>query len=105
MSKLIMRVDQNGATATLAFKDAKGNPAVPASPPAWSTTVDGIITLAVAGDGLSAQIAPAGVGATSINVVAEGDATAGVDTIQLSGDVQVTAAEIATGEIDFGAVT
>lgn len=105
MSSAVMRVDQNGCTATLAFKDAKGNAATPAAPPVWSTDTSGVVNLTVAADGMSAQIAPAGVGTTNINVVAEGDATPGVDTLHLTGSVQVTPAEIATGEIDFGAVS
>lgn len=102
MSKLIIRADQTSSEATLKFKDAKGNDALPAAPPVWSTTVAGIIDLVVAADGLSAVVSPLQAGATTINVIAEGDVTPGVDTINLTGDVQVVPAEIATGEIDFG---
>lgn len=105
MSKLVIRVDQTGAQASLAFKDAKGNVAQPAAPPVWSVTAPGIIGLAVADDGMSAQITPQAAGAVQIDVTAEGDPTPGVDTLHLSGDVQVTPAEIATGEIDFGPAT
>lgn len=104
MSKAIIRVDQNGTTARLKFVDGKGNPAQPASPPKWSVTVDGVITMTVADDGMSAAIAPAGVGDTTINVTAEGDPTPGVDTVLLSGDVSVVPAEIATGTLDFDPV-
>lgn len=105
MSKLVMRTDQNGATATLSFKDAKGNDAQPASPPVWSLGTAGVANLEVASDGMSAQVTPVASGITTVDVIAEGDEAPGVDTLHLTGDIQVIPAEIATGEINFGPVS
>lgn len=105
MSKGILRVDQNAMVASLVFKDAKGNAANPASPPQWSLTGDGVVSMTVADDGMSATFAPIAVGDVSVNVIAEGDAQPGVDTVQLSGDISVVPAEIATGELSFATPT
>lgn len=105
MSTLVLKADDVSAPATLGFKDKAGNAASPASPPVWTMTVAGVVSLDVAADGLSAVVKPVGVGSTEIDVVAEGDATPGVNTLHLAGTVQVVAAEIATGEIDFGPAT
>ena len=105
MSKGIIRVDQNSMVASLVFKDAKGNAANPAAPPQWSVTQEGIVNMSVAEDGMSASFSPVAVGDVTVNVIAEGDATPGVDTVQLSGDISVVAAEIATGELSFGTPT
>lgn len=105
MSKATMKADDNGVSALVQFKDKHGNAASVVGAPEWSLSSDGVVSMTVAGDGLSAEFAPVAVGTVTVNVKAEGDATPGTDTISLSGDIEVIAAEAATGEIDFGPVT
>jgi hypothetical protein len=106
MSTLVLHADDNGSSATLAFLDKKGNPATVVGVPVWTTSVPGILALTPAADGLSCAIAVVGpVGAGTIDVVAEGDPTAGVDTLHATGDFSVLSAEAATAAISFGPVT
>lgn len=105
MSSLVVHADSNGAKAAVAFKDKKGNPAAPVAVN-WSSSDTSIAT--VVGDALdgsnvaTAQIAFTGaVGSVTIDMLAEGDAVAGKDQVHQTGDIQVVAAEIATGDLSF----
>jgi hypothetical protein len=104
MAKAILHTDDTSVSASLVFKDKKGNVTAPAAPPAWSLSADGIVTMTVAADGMSASFAPAAPGDVAVNVVAEGDATPGVDTLHASGDISVLAAEAASVDLSFGPV-
>lgn len=93
---------QNTISASLKFVDKAGASASPASPPSWTTGTSGIVSAAVAADGMSAVFTRVGPGSTTVDVIAEGDPTAGVDTVHLTGNLTVLPNEIASGEIDFG---
>lgn len=91
-----MRDDSQGASLTLTLTDKKGLPAVPASPPVWSESSNGaIVALTVSADGLSATVAPVGVGSAQVNVTVEGDPTPGVDTQTGSLEIDVVGGEVA----------
>ena len=105
MSQAVLRVDNNGVSATLVLLDHKGNAAVAASPPTWSMDIDTVVSMNVSSDGMSAQFAPKAVGTANVNVVIEGDSTPGVDTLHATGSIQVLAAEAATASLTFGPVT
>jgi hypothetical protein len=95
---------QTTITASLKFfdKQTPPQPATPAAPPQWSMGTSGVAGMAVAVDGMSAVFTRIAAGTTTVDVIAEGDPTPGVDTVHLSGNLTVLANEIATGEIDFG---
>jgi hypothetical protein len=100
MAKSIFHADDNGFSAAVVYKDKKGNVSLPASPPVWTTSIDGIVNLTVAADGMSATGTFTGqAGDLTLDVVAEGDPTPGVDTVHSTADISVLPAEIATGEI------
>lgn len=104
MSTGVIQGNQTTISATLSFQPAG---AKPAAPPVWSLTKDGVVSMTVADDGMSASFVRATDGSdqTDVNVVAEGDPTPGVDTIHLTGTIQVLAKEITSGEIDFGSAS
>ena len=105
MAKFTMKSDDAGCAAQLVFKDKKGNPVGVVGAPEWTMSADGIVDMTVAPDGLSAQFvptdAPGAIGTVTITVKAEGDPTPGVDTIVLTGDIEVIAAEAVVGELSF----
>lgn len=105
MSKLVARIDQTLAgPIVLSFLDKKENPTNPAVSPSWSLTSEGVVSLAVADDGMSAAVTVLAPGSTTLNVTAEGTTTPGEDELHLTGDIQILPAEIATGQINFPAV-
>lgn len=93
----------NGAasTASVTYTNKEGGAAPIVGVPTWSASPDGIVSLAPAADGLSAVVTPVALGQATITVVAEGDETAGVDTITLTGDVTVAAEEATGGTLAF----
>ena len=99
MSKIIHL--GNTSTASVSYQDKEGDTVPVVGVPAWSAMPDGIVTLAPAADGMSAVVTPVAIGNATITVVAEGDETAGVDTITLTGDVSVAAEEAAGGKLTF----
>jgi hypothetical protein len=105
MSKGILSADDNGITASVIFRDKKGNISSPFGVPEWSLAADGVVAMTVAPDGMTATFVPVAVGATVINVLAEGEATPGEQPIALSGELEVVASDAETGEIVFGPVT
>lgn len=102
MSKII-HVGGAGTTASVAYVNKEGAAASVVGAPVWSVTPgDGsIIALTAAADGMSASISAVAVGDATITVTAEGDETAGVDTITLTADVSVAAEEATGGAISF----
>lgn len=100
-----MHADDNGIAAMIVFKDRKGNVATVATVPVWTLSADGIVAMAVSGDGMSATFTPITVGSVDIDVVAEGDPTPGVDTIHGIGTIQVLPAEASVAEVSFGPVS
>jgi hypothetical protein len=105
MSKAVLHTDDTSVGAALVFKDKKGNVTSPAAPPVWSLGADGIVAMTVAADGLSAEFTPVAPGDVTVDVVAEGDAEPGVDTLHATGDLSVLPAEAATVDLSFGPVT
>lgn len=105
MSKAVLHMDDTSVPATLTLLDKHGNVATPQTPPAWTVSADGVVTMTVAADGLSATFAPAGVGEITVDVVVDADPGDGVTELHASGQIQVLAAGIATAELGFGAVT
>ncbi len=88
------------STATVAYQDKAGATVAVASVPAWSVDDATKATVAPAADGMSALVTALAVGAATITVVAEGDPTPGVDTITLTGTVNVVD-EASTGTLTF----
>jgi hypothetical protein len=91
----------NTSTASVTYQDKEGDNVPVVGAPKWSSAPDGIVSLTVADDGLSAVVTPAAVGDVTITVVAEGDDVAGVDTITLTGDVTVAPEEASGGKLVF----
>ncbi len=88
-------------TATVTYLDADGDPATPASTPAWSSSDESIATVDASAD-------PTGLTATVTLTGAVGSATISAATtnndgtlVTASGTVTVTAAEPATGDVTF----
>ena len=105
MAKGILAVDDNEISASLVFKDKKGNVALPFGVPQWSLSADNVVGMTVAADGMSAQFVPTSVGLVTVNVLAEGEEAVGEQPIALSGEIEVVAADAETGELSFGPVT
>lgn len=78
-----------GSTATVNYTDAAGASVPVSSVPSWSVDDSTIISLSPAADGMSASITALKVGTATVTVTAEGDPSPGVDTITLSGTVNV----------------
>ncbi len=91
----------NTTTASVTYQDKEGDDVPVVGAPKWSAAPDGLVTLAPAEDGMSCVVTPVAVGDVTITVVAEGDETAGVDTITLTGDVTVAAEEASGGKLVF----
>jgi hypothetical protein len=85
---------------SVAFKDAKGNPAVVDGVPLWGTSDPAIGTLTPSTDGLSAEweLGPAPV-VGQINVAADADLGSGVTQITGTLDVELIAGDATTVEI------
>lgn len=89
-------------TGTVAYTNKDGGPATPASPPQWSVSPDGVVTLTPAADGMSCGIvAGTAPGTATVSVVAEGDPTPGVDTITLAASISVVPEEASAGTLTF----
>lgn len=101
MATAVVRVDDAGLKAVLVATDREGNAAVLPNVPVWSVTVDGIVTMTVAEDGMSATFVPDVVGEVTVNVVVEADVEPGVNTLHASGDISVIAAEAASLDLQF----
>lgn len=97
-----LTTEQKVSVTLTGAKTALGNPAPIFGPASFTSDNEAVATVVANADGLSAEVFAVGVGAAQINVKFEGDATPGVDTITLSGAVNVVAAEAAVGELTFG---
>jgi len=96
--------DDKSVTASLAYVDAKGNPALVEGAPVWTTDRPDIVTVTPAADGMSAVIAPVGpLGSAQISVDADADLGAGVTNLTTLGQVDVIAGTAVAGSMNFGA--
>jgi len=79
------------STATVTFQDKAGADVnLPeGNKPTWTVDQAALLSLTVADDGMSAELTATGVGLATITVTAEGDPTPGVDTITVSGSVNI----------------
>lgn len=103
MSKAVLKSDDNGVTATLGFKDRKGNVTVPKDKSRWSVSSDGVVEMTVAEDSQSARFVPKGIGLVTIDVVVDADPGEGERDIHATGEIEVIPAEVQTATLDFGA--
>lgn len=100
MSK-ILHIGMAAATLTATYNNKEGGDAKVVGVPGWVVAPDGIATVTPAADGMSAVVTPVALGVATITVTAEGDETAGVDTITLSADVEVAEEEATGGKLTF----
>lgn len=77
------------STASVTYADAAGANVAVSGAPSWSVDDASVASVTPAADGLSALVTALAVGTATISVVAEGDPTPGVDTITLTGTVNV----------------
>jgi len=89
-------------TATVSFKDKAGESVIlpEGNKPAWAVDQVALLDMTVADDGLSAELTAKGVGLATITVTAEGDPTPGVDTITVTGTIDIVD-EASSGELTF----
>jgi hypothetical protein len=97
-----LTTEQKVSVTVTGAKTALGNPAQIFGAATFTSDTPSVATVSPNADGLSAEVFAVGVGAAQINVSFEGDPTPGVDTVHLSGAVNVVAAEAAVGELTFG---
>lgn len=93
--------DDQVATGTIAYTDAKGNPAKVDGVPAWSSSDDAVFTVAQEADGMSATVTPIGLGTAQVRVEADADLGAGVVSLVTLGDIEVVAGTAVAGNITF----
>lgn len=94
--------DDKTAAATVAFVDAKGNPAVVEGAPVWSSSDPAVLSVVAAADGMSAIVTPVGpLGSAQVKVEADADTGEGVVPVILLGDVEVVAGQAVGGTISF----
>ena len=77
------------STTTVTYQDKAGSNVPVVGAPTWAVDNSAIATVVPAADGLSAVVTGVAVGTATVTVTAEGDATPGVDTITLTGTVNV----------------
>lgn len=95
--------DDKTVGVSIAYVDAKGNPAQVEGAPVWSSSDESILTVTAAADGLSAVVTPAGpLGSAQVKVTADADLGAGVTEIVTLGDVEVIAGSAVAGVLTFG---
>jgi hypothetical protein len=86
--------DIQGFSASVAFADAKSNPATVIAPPVWTPSDPALLTVTPSADGLSATVVangPLGVGQVTLN--ADGGPNAGDDPIVGILDVEVVSSK------------
>lgn len=88
------------STATVAYQDKAGTDVAVVGIPVWTVDDEAIATLVVGDDGMSAVITAVSAGTSTITVTAEGDPTPGVDTITLTGTLNVVD-EASGGTLSF----
>lgn len=89
------------ATASVAWKDTKGNPAKVDGPTTWESTDPTIVTATVAtGNPLIANLASVGpIGKVQIHATADADLGSGVRSVTSTYDIEVISGEAVGGEI------
>jgi len=97
----ILASDQK-VTATVAWLDAKGNPAKVDGIPVWAESGGGVVTLAPAADGMSCEIAADQIGTAQVSCTGDADLGEGTRSVVVTGDVQVVAGEAVSGSMTFG---
>ncbi len=103
MAKGFIDLDQTSISSVLVLKDKAGADVTPDAPPVWTLGDPTIASITVAADGLSASFAPLAVGVTTVNVSLDAEIGTGEREMLLSGELEVTAGDIVTGEVTFGA--
>ena len=93
--------DDKVATGTIAYVDAKGNPAQVEGAPVWTSSDDTVVSLSVSADGFSATVTPGALGTAQITVKADADMGAGVTEIITIGDIEVVAGAAVAGNLSF----
>lgn len=89
---------------SVAFTNAKGNPARVDGIPVWAIGGDPIGTVTASDDGMSASVDLNGtLGTAQISVTADADLGAGVRSLVVLGDLQIVAGEAIAGSINFTA--
>lgn len=100
--KMVFPDSTNTLAASVKFVDAAGQAATVVGVPVWQLTGDPIGDLVVAGDGLSAVLTlNHSLGTAQVAITAEGDPVAGVDTVHVTGDLQIVAGEAVSGSVSF----
>lgn len=88
-------------TGAIAYTNPDGTSGAPVGVPVWSFDNPAVWNPTVSTDGLSASGAVLSIGSCNVTVVAQGDATAGVDVVTLTGTLTGTAEEISGGTLTF----
>lgn len=92
--------DDKTAAASVAYVDAKGNPAKVEGAPVWSSSDDTILSVLAAADGMSAVVTPVGpLGSAQVKIEADADLGAGVSPIITLADVEVVAGTAVSGNV------
>jgi hypothetical protein len=90
----LILTDLQKVTLSIQPVDAVGNPARVDGVPAWSCSDETVVTIDVAGDGLSCVATSVGpLGTAQVNVTADADLGDGVKSIAGTLDVEVMASE------------
>ncbi len=84
--------------------DSKGHPAPLDGKPAWTTSVNGIVSLFPSDDGLKCDIVTLAVGSCQISVAADADLSSGVKQITGVLDITVAPAQAVGFQINTGTV-
>lgn len=88
--------------ATIAYVDARGNPATVDGAPVWGTDRPDLVSLSETLDGMSCTMVPLAVGTAQITVTADADLGDGVRELVTLGTLEIIAAEAVAGVITFG---
>lgn len=102
IEEMVLKVSQ-ALPLSVAFADAKGNPAQVEGKPAWALTDESLAILEVAEDGLSALLKPIGpLGSFKVQVSADGDLGEGVKSIVGELAIDLIAADAVSVVISAG---
>lgn len=88
--------------ASIAYVDARGNPAVVDGVPAWATDRPDLVALAPSADGMFCSLVPLAVGSAQVTVTADADLGEGVRELVTLGTLEIIPAEAVAGVISFG---
>jgi uncharacterized protein YjdB len=93
--------DDKTADASVAYVDAKNQPAKVDGAPVWSSSDDTVATVAASSDGMSAVVTPVNVGQAQIKVEADADLGSGVVPVVSLVDVEVIAGQAVAGNVSL----